>query len=72
MTLHDHYLMIPEAIAAMEAREAALDHVFSLEEERAHKQHQLESLQQQSGAPQRVRGFKGLCFLMGYRLSRTG
>ena len=31
MTLHDHYVMVPEAIAAMEEREAALDNLFSLQ-----------------------------------------
>ena len=31
VTLHDHYVMVPEAIAAMEEREAALDHLFSLQ-----------------------------------------
>ena len=31
VTLHDHYIMIPEAIAAMEEREAVLDHIFSLQ-----------------------------------------
>ena len=64
MALHDHYLMVPEAIAAMEAREEALDHVFSLEEERAHMQHQLESLQQQSGTPQRVRSIHEEIFVL--------
>ncbi|GAX75390.1 hypothetical protein CEUSTIGMA_g2834.t1 [Chlamydomonas eustigma] len=45
VTLHDHYIMIPEAIVALEEREAALDHIFVLEEELAHKQHQQEQLQ---------------------------
>ena len=31
VTLHDHYVMVPEAIAAMEEREAALDNLFSLQ-----------------------------------------
>lgn len=42
VTLHDYYVLVPEAIRALEAREAALAALHSLQDDAAHKQHQLE------------------------------
>lgn len=45
VTLHDQFVAVPEAIKAMQEREAALETVFSLEENLAAKKQQLEQLQ---------------------------
>eukprot|EP00967_Tisochrysis_lutea_P036709 scaffold44254_cov18-Tisochrysis_lutea.AAC.1 len=42
VTLHDYATLLPEALAALEAREAALAHTWELEDDLAFKQHQLD------------------------------
>lgn len=50
VTVHDYWVLIPEAIRAMDVREAALQHVFIIEEELAHKKHQLAAAEGAGGA----------------------
>ncbi|KAJ9510656.1 hypothetical protein QJQ45_027533 [Haematococcus lacustris] len=45
VTLHDYYMLVPEAIAALEIREAALTHLQTLQADLEAKQQQLEQLQ---------------------------
>lgn len=49
VTLHDYATLLPEALAALEAREAALAHTWELEDDLAFKQHQLTQLNSEPG-----------------------
>mmetsp|Transcript_38886 Transcript_38886/g.86490 ORF Transcript_38886/g.86490 Transcript_38886/m.86490 type:complete len:651 (-) Transcript_38886:1015-2967(-) len=53
VTLHDQYILVPEAIRALEEREQALETLYQLTDDLASKQHQLEQLQ---GGPGKLLG----------------
>jgi hypothetical protein len=48
MTFQDYYLLMPEAIKALEEREASIEHVQELEDELSLRRQQLEQLQGQT------------------------
>ncbi|KAG1676261.1 hypothetical protein FOA52_006479 [Chlamydomonas sp. UWO 241] len=50
VTLHDHHILVPEAVAAMREREGALDAVFAAEDELAEKQSAMAALQVGGGS----------------------
>ena len=54
VTLQDYCLLMPEDVRAMEEREAALQHMFQIEDELATKRHQLEQLQHASAESNKV------------------
>uniref|UniRef100_A0A7S0RGS5 PX domain-containing protein n=1 Tax=Chlamydomonas leiostraca TaxID=1034604 RepID=A0A7S0RGS5_9CHLO len=58
VTLHDYYVLVPEAISALQAREAALAALHSLQDDLAHKEHQLE-VAAGGAARSRVPGMSG-------------
>lgn len=41
MSLHDYYILMPEAVAALEERERCLSHIHAMEDELAAKQGEL-------------------------------
>ncbi|KAF5831188.1 hypothetical protein DUNSADRAFT_13465 [Dunaliella salina] len=49
VTLHDYATLLPEALAALDARESALAHTWELEDDLVFKQHQLAQLNSEPG-----------------------
>jgi hypothetical protein len=49
VTLRDYYILVPEAVKALEEREEALAHMHALEDELARTQHQLEAASSKVG-----------------------